>query len=71
MPVQALALSLVKSSYGPDGKRLFLTPSDSKSGWLGVSSMNAAQAALPDGIAMEGTNETQETQGWKDGDPPA
>ena len=36
---------LVKSSYGPDGKRLFLEPSDSKNGWLGVSSLHAAQDA--------------------------
>ena len=57
LPVQALALSLVKSSYGPDGKRLFLTPSDSKNGWLGVSSMNAAQAAMPDGIALDVADE--------------
>ena len=66
--VEALALSLVKSSYGPDGYRLFLEPSDSKNGWLGVSSKHAAQAALPSGSAMEG--DTNETQGWKVGDPP-
>ena len=70
LAVQALALSLVKSSYGPSGNRLFLEPSDSKNGWLGVSSKHAAQAALPDGSAMGDTNETQETQGWKVGDPP-
>ena len=67
--VEALALSLVKSSYGPDGYRLFLEPSDSKNGWLGVSSKHAAQAALPSGSAMEG--DTNETQDWKVGDPPA
>ena len=31
-PVEALALQLVKSSYGPDGYRLFLKPSDSRNG---------------------------------------
>ena len=46
-PVEALALQLVKSSYGPDGYRLFLKPSDSWNGWLGVSSTHAAQAAVP------------------------
>ena len=56
-PVEALALQLVKSSYGPDGYRLFLKPSDSKNGWLGVSSTHAAQAALPNGIALEGADE--------------
>ena len=54
-PVKALALA--KSSYGPDGKRLFLKPSDSKIGWLGVSSTHAAHDALPDGIALEGDDE--------------
>ena len=58
-PVKALALELVKSSYGPDGKRLFLEPSDSKNGWLGVSSLHAAQAALPAGIALEGDDEDE------------
>ena len=56
-PVKALALSLVKSSYGKGGYRLFLKPSDSKIGWLGVSSTHAAQAALPNGIALEGDDE--------------
>ena len=56
-PVEALALQLVKSSYGPDGYRLFLEPSDSKNGWLGVSSKHAAQAALPSGSAMKGDDE--------------
>ena len=68
-PVEALALQLVKSSYGPDGYRLFLKPSDSWNGWLGVSSTHAAQAALPDGIALEG--QTHATQGFRDGDPPS
>ena len=53
-PVEALALALAKSSYGPDGYRLFLEPSDSKNGWLGVSSTHAALAALPAGIALTG-----------------
>ena len=61
-PVKALALELVKSSYGKGGYRLFLKPSDSKIGWLGVSSTHAA------GIALEG--ETHATQGFRDGDPP-
>ena len=56
-PVEALALELVKSSYGKGGYRLFLKPSDSKNGWLGVSSTHAAQAALPAGIALEGDDE--------------
>ena len=55
--LKALALALAKSSYGPDGKRLFLKPSDSKNGWLGVSSTHAAHDALPDGIALEGEDE--------------
>ena len=67
-PVKALALELVKSSYGPDGKRLFLEPSDSKNGWLGVSSSHAAHAAVPAGIALEGQGHA--TQGIRDGDPP-
>ena len=67
-PVEALALQLVKSSYGPDGYRLFLEPSESKNGWLGVSSTHAAQKALPDGSALEG--ETHAAQGIRDGDPP-
>ena len=67
-PVEAVALSLAKSSYGPGGRRLFLKSSDSENGWLGVSSKYAAQAALPSGIALEG--QTYETQGWQDGDPP-
>ena len=69
-PVDALALELVKSSYGPDGKRLFLTPSDSKNGWRGVSSVHAAHDAAPAGIALEGADE-HATQDWQDGDPPA
>ena len=56
-PVEALALKLVKSSYGPDGYRLFLKSSASENGWLGVSSTHAAQAALPAGIALEDDGE--------------
>ena len=56
-PVEALALELVKSSYGKGGYRLFLKPSDSKNGWLGVSSTHAAQTVLPAGIALEGDDE--------------
>ena len=67
-PVEALALKLVKSSYGPDGYRLFLRPSDSRNGWLGVSSTHAACAALPAGTALEG--QAHATQGIRDGDPP-
>ena len=67
-PVEALALQLVKSSYGPDGYRLFLKPSNSWNGWLGVSSTHAAQAAVPAGIALEG--EAHATQGIRDGAPP-
>ena len=67
-PVEAVALSLAKSSYGPGGRRLFLKSSDSENGWLGVSSKYAAQAALPSGIALEG--QTHATQGIRDGDPP-
>ena len=67
-PVAALALELVKSSYGTDGYRLFLQPSDSRNGWLGVSSTHAAWAALPAGIALEG--QAHATQGIRDGDPP-
>ena len=52
-PVEALALQLVKSSYGPDGYRLFLKPSDSKNGWLGVSSTHAAQDAPRKGDSDE------------------
>ena len=66
--VDALALELVKSSYGKGGYRLFLKPSDSKIGWLGVSSLHAAQAEVPAGIALEGN--THGTQAWQDGDPP-
>ena len=56
-PVEALALELVKSSYGKGGYRLFLKPSDSKNGWLGVSSTHAAQDEVPDEIALEGDDE--------------
>ena len=56
-PVEPLALELVKSSYGKGGYRLFLEPSESKNGWLGVSSTHAAQKALPNGIALEGDDE--------------
>ena len=55
--VEALALELVKSSYGPGGKRLFLKSSDSENGWLGVSGTHAAQDALPSGSSLEGDDE--------------
>ena len=42
---------------GPDGYRLFLKPSNSKNGWLGVSSTHAAQDEVPDEIALEGDDE--------------
>ena len=53
-PVEALALSLAKSSYGPGVRRLFLEPSASGTGWLGVSSARATQQAVAAQQAMEG-----------------
>ena len=40
--VEALALTLAKASYGPDGNRVFLTPSGSWIGWQAVTAADAA-----------------------------
>ena len=64
--VLALALKLAKSSYGPDGARVFLASSESQLGWRGVSVATAAANAAavgnftltggePDGEDADGT----------------
>ena len=47
--VVALALKLAKSSYGPDGARVFLASSESRLGWQGVSVNTAAENAAATG----------------------
>ena len=47
--VVALALKLAKSSYGPDGARVFLASSESRLGWQGVSVNTAAENAAAKG----------------------
>lgn len=47
--VGALALKLAKSSYGPDGARVFLASSESRLGWQGVSVDTAAANAAAAG----------------------
>ena len=41
--VPALALTLAKASYGPDGWRVFVTPSGSRIGWQAVTPAKAAE----------------------------
>lgn len=47
--VVALALKLAKSSYGPDGARVFLASSESRLGWQSVSVNTAAENAAAEG----------------------
>ena len=57
--VLALALKLAKSSYGADGARVFLSSSESRLGWRGVSVDTAAANAAAAGnftLAGEGTD---------------
>ena len=44
-PVRSTAVTVAKSSYGPDGGRVFLASSPSKLGWHGVSPERAAELA--------------------------
>ena len=54
----ALALKLAKSSYGPDGVRVFLASSESQLGWQGVSVDTAAANAAAEGNFRLGGRET-------------
>ena len=56
--VVALALKLAKSSYGPDGARLFLASSESQLGWRSVSVDTAAANAAAEGTFRLGGGET-------------
>ena len=47
--VEALALACAKSSYGPQPPHVFVAPSASGIGWMGVTAARAAQAAAAAG----------------------